>query len=135
MMGRGSFFAAYWRAWAAGAVVAAVLIATPARSDDKPVPGEDQAIDLAFRLIRERHLLPDDYQQCFSLMVDSDDAREIAVVTARESHKPQPPQCDGDPGIAPRLFTMEIDMRTGAAKWDRMTEDDVSGEMRPIPPR
>uniref|UniRef100_UPI00301343F6 hypothetical protein n=1 Tax=Methylobacterium nigriterrae TaxID=3127512 RepID=UPI00301343F6 len=53
--------------------------------------------------------------------------------TARESHKPQPPQCDADPDTAPRLFNLEIDMQTGKAKWDRLDAEDDSGNMRPVP--
>uniref|UniRef100_UPI00301321E9 hypothetical protein n=1 Tax=Methylobacterium nigriterrae TaxID=3127512 RepID=UPI00301321E9 len=75
------------------------------------IPGEDKAYALAFRIIREHRLLPRDYMQCFSLTLDSKDARKIAEFTARESHKPQPPQCDADPDTAPRLFNLEIDMQ------------------------
>ena len=40
-------------------------------------------------------------------------------------------KCAGDPDVSLRLFDLEIDMKTGAAKWDY--NSDV--EMRPVPKR
>jgi hypothetical protein len=49
-----------------------------------------------------------------------------AKVTVREKHGSK---CGGAPETAPRRFTMEIDLKTGAALWDY--NDEM--EMRPIP--
>ena len=38
--------------------------------------------------------------------------------------------CGGDPEVAPRRFDLEMDTKTGAAKWD----NNLDIEMRPLPP-
>lgn len=48
------------------------------------------------------------------------------MVTVREKHGGK---CCGAPETAPRRFTMEIDLKIGAAQWDN--HDEM--EMRPIP--
>ncbi|WP_336489721.1 hypothetical protein, partial [Methylobacterium nigriterrae] len=68
-----------------GALIAAASTAASPSHRAKPVPGQDKALDLAFRIIREHRLLPKDYLRCFSLTLDSKDARKIAEFTARES--------------------------------------------------
>ena len=50
----------------------------------------------------------------------------MATVTVREKHGGK---CGGAPETAPRQFTMEIDLKTGAVQWDN--NDEM--EMKPIP--
>jgi hypothetical protein len=50
----------------------------------------------------------------------------VATVTVWEKHGGK---CGGAPVTASRRFTMEIDLRTGAAQWDN--NDEM--EMKPIP--
>jgi hypothetical protein len=53
----------------------------------------------------------------------------VAKVGVYERHDAK---CGGDPEITHRLFDLEIDRKTGAAKWDNNFPDM---EMRPIPNR
>jgi hypothetical protein len=64
---------------------------------------------------------------CSTLVLD-EVTKTVATVTVREKHDKK---CGGDPGTAPRRFTMEIDLKTGAALWDN--NDEM--EMKPIPHR
>ena len=47
------------------------------------------------------------------------------VATVEKHNK----KCGGDPDLAPRMFSLEVDLKTGAARWDNNPEM----EMRPIP--
>jgi hypothetical protein len=55
-----------------------------------------------------------------------DVTKTVATVTVREKHGGK---CGGAPETAPRRFTMEIDLKTGAAQWDN--NDEM--EMKPVP--
>jgi hypothetical protein len=61
-----------------------------------------------------------------SILVLDEIIKTVATVTVREKHDRK---CGGDPGTAPRRFTMEFDLKTGAAQWDN--NDEM--EMRPVP--
>jgi hypothetical protein len=50
----------------------------------------------------------------------------VATVTVREKHDKR---CGGAPEVAPRRFTMEINLKSGVALWD----NNIEMEMKPIP--
>jgi hypothetical protein len=103
------------------AAVAAACVAAPAEADDP--------LDLAFRVIREHRLLTQKQRKCSTLVLRDDSSARIAKVGVYEKHDKA---CGGDPQVSHRLFDLEIDMRTGAAKWDNNFPDM---EMRPVPGR
>jgi len=102
------------------ALLSLLAIAAPARAEDPAA--------LAFKIIKERRLLTPKQQMCVSLLEREDSDKKIAKFGVIEKHDKV---CGGDPEVAPRLFDLEIDMKTGAAKWD----NNPDGEMRPIPKR
>ena len=90
---------------------------------------EDAAIDRAAKIIKEHHLLPAKQQQrCMSLMYRDDSDAKTAKVGVYEVHDKE---CGGDPDFSHRLFDLEIDMKTGAAKWDYNSD----AAMQPVPKR
>ena len=86
---------------------------------------EDVIIQKAFRIITQHRLLSRAELACSTLEPD-DVTKTVATVTVREKHGGK---CSGAPETAPRRFTMEIDLKTGAARWDN--NDEM--EMKPIP--
>jgi hypothetical protein len=86
---------------------------------------EDAIMQKASRIITQHHLLSRAELTCSSLVLD-EDTKTTATVTVREKHGGR---CGGAPKMAPRRFTMEIDLKTGAAQWDN--NDEM--EMKPIP--
>jgi hypothetical protein len=90
-----------------------------------PVAAQD-VFDRAERIIGEHRLLTPKAQRCSKLILrDSSDDR-IGKIGVYEKHNKT---CGGDPNVEHRLFDLEIDMKTGAAKWDNNPEM----EMHPIP--
>ena len=59
---------------------------------------------------------------------DESNARTVKVGVYEVHDK----ACGGDPDVMHRLFDLEIDLTTGAAKWDNNFPDM---EMRPVPQR
>ena len=59
---------------------------------------------------------------------DESNARTVKVGVYEVHDK----ACGGDPDVMHRLFDLEIDLKTGAAKWDN---DFPDMEMRPVPQR
>ena len=100
---------------------ASLAIAAPARAMD--------ALDRAERTIKEHHLLSPKAQRCSTLVLREDSDERTAKVGVYEVHDKT---CGGDPEIEHRLFDLEIDLKTGAAKWDNNFPDM---EMRPVPKR
>ena len=88
------------------------------------------ALDRADHIIKQHRLLTPKQQRCTSLLYrdDESDAR-TAKVGVYEVHDKR---CGGDPEVTHRLFDLEIDLKTGAAKWDNNFPDM---EMRPVPQR
>ncbi len=86
---------------------------------------EDAIMQKAIRIITQHRLLSRTELACSFLMLDGA-TKTVATVTVREKHGGK---CGGAPETAPRRFTMEIDLETGAAQWDRNNEM----EMKPIP--
>jgi hypothetical protein len=103
------------------AVFLSALAAAPAIAAD--------ALDRAERIIKEHHLLSPKAQRCSTLVLRDDSNDRTAKVGVYEVHDKR---CGGDPDIEHRLFDLEIDMKTGAAKWDNNFPDM---EMRPVPKR
>jgi hypothetical protein len=97
------------------------LAATPAGAWD--------ALDLAAQVIKKHQLLTPERQRCMTLVQRDDSSAKIAKVGVYERHDKA---CGGDPAIEHRLFDLEIDVKTGAAKWDNNFPDM---EMRPVPKR
>ncbi len=86
---------------------------------------QDDILRKASRIIIQHHLLSRAELACSTLDLD-DATKTAATVTVREKHGGK---CGGAPETAPRRFTMEIDLKTGAARWDN--NDEM--EMKPIP--
>jgi hypothetical protein len=65
--------------------------------------------------------------ECFAYSFDGTSSKNAFIVDVRENHRP--PGCGGDPGTAPRLFSVHVSKTTGA-----MTTDAGSpaGEFRPL---
>lgn len=79
----------------------------------------------ASHIISQHRLLSRAELACSTLVLD-EATKMSATVTVREKHDKK---CGGAPETAPRRFTMEIDLKTGAVQWDN--NDDM--EMRRIP--
>jgi len=90
---------------------------------------EDAVIKRAEKIIREHRLLTAKQQRCMSLLYRDDSDAKTGKVGVYEVHDKT---CGGDPDVSHRLFDLEIDMKTGAAKWDNNFPDM---EMRPVPKR
>jgi hypothetical protein len=86
---------------------------------------QDDLLQRASRIITQHRLLSPAELACSSLVLE-EATKTAATVTIRENHGGR---CEGAPGTAPRRFTMEIDLKTGAAQWD----DNNEMEMKPIP--
>ncbi|KQP10126.1 hypothetical protein ASF28_02925 [Methylobacterium sp. Leaf99] len=110
-----------------GALLTANASAAPATRK------EGREADTALRIIRQHRLVPKELRRCFFIMRGGHSTGHVVVFDVREQHRP--PRCKGDPGTAPRMFSLEVDLRTGRARWDRMTPEDLDGGMRPIPRR
>lgn len=76
-------------------------------------------------VIREHRLLSSRELAC-SFLEEDGSSKERVRVNVREKHNKF---CGGDPSIAPRRFTLEIDLKTGVAYWDH----NADMELRPIP--
>jgi len=92
-----------------------------------PALAQDGAV-LAWRVIKAHRLLTPKQQNCVSLIERDDSTKRLVKVGVLEKHDKR---CGGDPEVAPRMFDLEIDAKTGAAKWD----NNADIEMRPIPAR
>jgi len=86
-------------------------------------------LDRADDIIKQHRLLTAKQQRCSSLVFRDDSDERTGKVGVYEVHNKE---CGGDPDIMHRLFDLEIDMKTGAAKWDNNIPDM---EMRPVPKR
>ena len=73
---------------------------------------EDAIMQKAFRIITQHRLLSRAELASSSLMLD-ELTRTTATVPVREKHGGK---CGGAPETAPRRFTMEIDLKSGAAQ-------------------
>lgn len=85
---------------------------------------EDAIMQKAVRIITQHRLLSRAELACSSLVLE-EATKTAATVTVREKHGGK---CGDAPETAPRRFTMEIDLTTGAAQWDN--NDEM--EMKPI---
>ncbi len=112
------------------AITLAVLCGVSAASAQQTSSGaEDAVIDRAAKIIKEHRLLTAKQQHCMSLLYRDDSDAKTGKVGVYEVHDKE---CGGDPDFSHRLFDLEIDMKTGAAKWDNNIPDM---EMRPVPKR
>jgi hypothetical protein len=102
--------------------------ATPAQNPAPPASAQ-RALDRAERTIKKHRLLTPKQQRCSSLVLRDDSDARTAKVGIYEVHDKA---CGGDPDVMHRLFDLEINMKTGAAKWDNNFPDI---EMRPVPQR
>jgi len=101
--------------------MAMVALAMPARAQEP--------FALAEKIIKQHRLLTPKAQQCSKLVLREDGNKRVAKIGVYEVHDQT---CGGDPEIEHRLFDLEINTRTGAAKWDY---DSPDGDMRPVPKR
>lgn len=96
------------------------------------VPAMADAVQDAFKradkLIKEHRLLTPQQEKCSKLILRDDTDKRIAKIGVYEVHDAT---CGGDPDAEHRLFDLEINMRSGAAKWD----NNPDMEMRPVPGR
>jgi hypothetical protein len=89
-------------------------------------PGEEKASRRAFQAIEQHKLLTPKEMECV-LLIAGGPAGRVVTVEVRAKHNRK---CGGDPNIAPLLFSIDIDLKTGAARWDG---DGYDSEMRPLP--
>ena len=92
-----------------------------------PTRAEDGGT-IAWRVIQKHRLLSPKMQSCASVAEDDDSTKTLIKATVREIHNKR---CGGAPELAPRLFSLEINTETSAARWDY----NSPGEMQPIPKR
>jgi hypothetical protein len=92
-----------------------------------PVAAQDALLIRAARIIKEHHLLTPKAQKCSKLILRDSENDRVGKVGVYEVHDET---CGGDPFVEHRLFDLEVDMKTGAAKWD----SNPKIEMRPVPP-
>lgn len=83
---------------------------------------------LAEKVIKQHKLLTPKAERCSKLVLREDVNRRIAKIGVYEVHDEA---CGGDPEVEHRLFDLEINTRTGVAKWD----NNADMEMRPVPKR
>ncbi len=86
---------------------------------------EGAVLQMAHRTMVQRRLLSRAELAC-SCFVLQEGTKTVATVPVREKHGGK---CGGAPEAAPRRFTTEIDLKTGAARWGR----DDAKTIRPIP--
>jgi hypothetical protein len=91
--------------------------------------GPDVVIQKARQIIIEYRLLTKSELSCSILILEDVISGPVAEVVVRERHDKR---CGGDPNTGPRRFTLEINMKTGVARWDYDTPDM---EMVPVPSR
>ncbi len=101
-------------------VALALLVPLPAFAAE-----ENTILLKASRIITQHRLLSGAELACSTLMLH-EVTKSVARVIVREKHDKK---CGGAPETAPRRFTLEIDLETGAARWDNNYPDM---EMRPI---
>jgi hypothetical protein len=89
----------------------------------------DAVLKRAERIVKQHRLLTAKQQRCMSLIYRDDSDATTGRVGVYEVHDKM---CGGDPDVSHRLFDLEIDLKTGAAKWDNNFPDM---EMRPVPKR
>lgn len=93
----------------------------------------DRVAAAAFRhadkIIKDHRLLTPKAERCAKLVLREDSNNRVAKVGVYERHDQE---CGGDPDVEHRLFDLEINLKTGAAKWDNNLPDM---EMRPVPKR
>lgn len=107
-------------------ICAALAVPAAFAQDEKAAKA---AFSRAEKIIKEHRLLTPKAQACSKLLLRQDTSARLAKVGVYEVHDST---CGGDPDVEHRLFDLEIDMKTGAAKWDNNLPDM---EMRPVPKR
>ena len=96
----------------------------------QPLLGIKTADQAVFQVIQsvERHKLTTLKTECLMFMAEK--TKQGYTVDVREKHDAQ---CGGDPATAPRLFSYEIDRRSGKMKTDAAAPDsEWTGEYRAI---
>lgn len=87
----------------------------------------DQAVSQVIQSV-ERHKLTILKPECLMFMAEK--TKQGYTVDVREKHDAQ---CGGDPATAPRLFSYEIDRRSGKMKTNAAAPDsEWTGEYRAI---
>jgi hypothetical protein len=94
-------------------VALALLVPLPAFAAE-----ENTILRKASRIITQHRLLSRAELACSTLEVD-EVTKTVVTVTVRERHGGK---CGGAPETSPRRFSMEIDLKTGAARWDNNDE-------------
>ena len=96
----------------------------------QPLLGDKDCYQAVFQVIQsvERHKLTTLKTECLMFMAEK--TKQGYTVDVREKHDAQ---CGGDPATAPRLFSYEIDRRSGKMKTDAAAPDsEWTGEYRAI---
>ena len=96
----------------------------------QPLLGDKDCYQAVFQVIQsvERHKLTTLKTECLMFMAEK--TRTGYRVDVREKHDAQ---CGGDPATAPRLFSYEIDRRSGKMKTNAAAPDsEWTGEYRAI---
>ena len=96
----------------------------------QPLLGDKDCYQAVFQVIQsvERHKLTTLKTECLMFMAEK--TRTGYRVDVREKHDAQ---CGGDPATSPRLFSYEIDRRSGKMKTNAAAPDsEWTGEYRAI---
>jgi len=96
----------------------------PAMAD----PSTERAVDQARTAIQQHHLTERPLE-CLVLVPASGTSPDVRTVDVREKHDSS---CGGDPATSPRLFSVEVNLRTGALSSDARSP---TGEMEPLRPK
>ncbi len=92
----------------------------------------DRVAAAAFRraekIIKDHRLLTPKAERCSKLVLRDDSSNRVAKIGVYEQHNAA---CGGDPDVEHRLFDLEIDLKSGATKWD----NNPDMEMQPVPKR
>lgn len=95
-------------------------------AESSPQSDGSKVLERARRIIVDHRLLSAADLRCSTLEQNRRDGETVSVMV-RELHGGR---CGGAEETAPRRFTIEINLNTGAARWDNNFPDM---EMRPIP--
>ena len=112
--------------------LAAVLFYAGGSVEGKPKSPDDRLINRVVAAIQQHHLTTARPETLMFSCHDSNDGK-FREVDVRENHEATP---KADPNVAPRLFTVRVEKRTGALSTDATRVDgkvfSYDGDYRPL---
>ena len=113
-------------------LVLAALLWAGGSADGKPKSSDDRLINRIIAAIQQHHLTTARTETLTFSCYDSNDGK-FREVDVRENHAFSP---KADPNVAPRLFTVRVEKRTGALSTDATHVDGkvfvYDGDYRPL---